>query len=75
MEKHQNPIIKKIYDIIWKRTIASQMIQCIMDVLSITINIDKRNEKFLRFSENKANPPLILIRSHCCFLKVAENKD
>ena len=38
---------KKIYNIIWKRTIASQMSAQIVDIYTITINISNRNELFI----------------------------
>lgn len=38
---------KKLYSLIWKRTIASQMKPCIMDVLTITIKISDATEKFI----------------------------
>ncbi len=35
---------KKIYDIIWKRTVASQMTACISDVMTIIIEHSKRTD-------------------------------
>ena len=32
---------RRLYELIWKRTIASQMVQMIKDVLDVTINLDK----------------------------------
>jgi DNA topoisomerase-1 len=40
-------IDKKIYNLIWKRTVASQMSACIMDVYTINIGISNRNEIFI----------------------------
>ena len=32
---------RRLYELIWKRTISSQMVQMIKDVLDVTINLDK----------------------------------
>jgi len=42
---------KKIYDIIWKRTVASQMSASITDVYTVTIKISNRDEKFISKAE------------------------
>jgi DNA topoisomerase-1 len=38
---------KKLYSLIWKRTVASQMKSCIMSVLTICISISNASEKFI----------------------------
>lgn len=38
---------KKLYSLIWKRTVASQMKPCIMDVLTVTITVSDTPEKFI----------------------------
>ena len=40
-------IDKKIYNLIWKRTVASQMSACIIEVYSINISISNRIELFI----------------------------
>ena len=42
---------KRLYDLIWKRTIASQMEDAQIEKTSITINIDGTNEKFVANGE------------------------
>ena len=42
---------KKIYNIIWKRTVASQMSACLSDVFTITITISNRKEVFIGRAE------------------------
>jgi DNA topoisomerase-1 len=42
---------KRIYDIIWKRTVASQMSDSITDVYTISIKISNRDEKFISKAE------------------------
>ena len=42
---------KKIYDIIWKRTVASQMSASITDIYTINIKISNREEKFISKAE------------------------
>ena len=42
---------KKIYDIIWKRTVASQMSASISDIYTITIKISNQIELFISKSE------------------------
>ncbi|NQU88421.1 MAG: type I DNA topoisomerase, partial [Mariniphaga sp.] len=42
---------KKLYDLIWKRTIASQMQDAILERTTITINISAATEKFLATGE------------------------
>jgi DNA topoisomerase-1 len=42
---------KKIYNIIWKRTVASQMSACITELYTITINISNRKELFIARAE------------------------
>ncbi len=42
---------KRLYDLIWKRTIASQMSDAILEKTNITINIDNRTEKFVAKGE------------------------
>ena len=41
-EEQFSDLDKKIYDIIWKRTVASQMSPCVSDVMTIEINHSKR---------------------------------
>jgi len=58
---------KKLYELIWKRTIASQMSDALMEKTSITIPISNRTEKFICTGE------VILFQG---FLKVyTESKD
>lgn len=40
-------IEKKIYNLIWKRTVASQMSAQVLDLYTITINISNRKELFI----------------------------
>ncbi len=42
---------KKLYDLIWKRTIASQMSDAILEKTNIYININKREEQFIAKGE------------------------
>ena len=42
---------KKIYNIIWKRTVASQMSACITDIYTINIKISNRKELFISRAE------------------------
>jgi len=42
-----NELEKKIYDIIWKRTVASQMSAQMVDVYTISISISNRKELFI----------------------------
>jgi len=42
---------KKLYDLIWKRTIASQMSDALLEKTNIYINIDKRDEQFIAKGE------------------------
>jgi DNA topoisomerase-1 len=42
-----NDIEKKIYDIIWKRTVASQMSVCVSEVFTVSISISGRKEMFI----------------------------
>jgi len=42
---------KRVYNIIWKRTIASQMSACITELYIITINISNRKELFIARAE------------------------
>ena len=44
-------IEKKIYNIIWKRTVASQMSACISDLYTINIKISNRKELFISRAE------------------------
>lgn len=42
---------KKLYDLIWKRTIATQMADAILEKTTVEISNDKRNEKFVATGE------------------------
>lgn len=42
-----SPSQKKLYQIIWKRTVASQMSPCEVDVYTVTVDISNRSEKFI----------------------------
>lgn len=42
---------KKLYDLIWKRTIASQMADAELEKTTVTIGITKSNEKFVATGE------------------------
>ncbi|UCH14301.1 MAG: type I DNA topoisomerase [Bacteroidales bacterium] len=42
---------KKLYDLIWKRTIASQMSDALIEKTTVTIDISNANEKFLATGE------------------------
>jgi DNA topoisomerase-1 len=42
---------KRLYDLIWKRTIASQMSDALLEKTNITIDIDNRKEKFVAKGE------------------------
>lgn len=42
---------KRLYDLIWKRTIASQMADAQLEKTNITIDIDNRTEKFVARGE------------------------
>ena len=42
---------KKVYDIIWKRTVASQMSSSITDIYTISIKISNRDEFFISKAE------------------------
>lgn len=42
---------KRLYDLIWKRTIASQMADAQLEKTNITIDIDNRTEKFIAKGE------------------------
>ena len=46
-----DPLDKKIYEIIWKRSVASQMSACKSEVYNITIDISNRTEKFTSKAE------------------------
>jgi DNA topoisomerase-1 len=46
-----DPIEKKIYNLIWKRTIASQMSPCVSEMYTITISISNRKEFFVSRAE------------------------
>lgn len=45
------PQEKKLYDLIWKRTIASQMADAILEKTTATISIDNSNETFIAIGE------------------------
>jgi len=51
LDESHDGMSQKIYDIIWKRTVASQMSVCISDVYKITISSNKRPELFTCKSE------------------------
>ena len=38
---------KKLYEIIWKKTISSQMSPCEVDIYMVSVNISNRSEKFI----------------------------
>jgi len=38
---------KKLYEIIWKKTISSQMSPCEVDIYTVSVNISNRSEKFI----------------------------
>ena len=42
---------KKLYDLIWKRTIASQMSDALIEKTTVTIDVSNTNEKFLATGE------------------------
>ncbi len=42
---------KRLYDLIWKRAIASQMSDALLEKTNITIDIDNRKEKFIAKGE------------------------
>ena len=42
---------KKLYDLIWKRTIASQMSDAILEKTNVTINVSNADEKFIARGE------------------------
>jgi len=42
---------KKLYDLIWKRTIASQMSDALLEKTNVTINVSTRNENFIAKGE------------------------
>ena len=42
---------KRLYELIWKRTLASQMADALIEKTTITINIDNANEKFIANGE------------------------
>lgn len=42
---------KKLYDLIWKRTVASQMSDALIEKTTVTIDISNANEKFLATGE------------------------
>jgi DNA topoisomerase-1 len=42
---------KRLYDLIWKRTIASQMSDALLEKTNITIDIDNRSENFVAKGE------------------------
>ncbi len=42
---------KRLYDLIWKRSIASQMSDALLEKTNITIDIDNRSEKFVAKGE------------------------
>ena len=45
------PAEKRLYDLIWKRTVASQMVSAELDRTTITIAIDGRREQFVATGE------------------------
>ena len=45
------PAEKRLYDLIWKRTVASQMVSAELDRTTITISIDGRREQFVATGE------------------------
>ena len=47
IDEHYNNFEKKIYNLIWKRTIASQMSNAKYDSISIKIKIDNKDEYFI----------------------------
>lgn len=54
MNQHQvegTPQERKLYDLIWKRTIASQMAGAEFEKTTVTINIDNSDEKFVAMGE------------------------
>lgn len=51
LDDSHDGISQKIYDIIWKRTVASQMSVCVSDVYKISIASNKRTELFTCKSE------------------------
>ena len=46
-----NPQERRLYDLIWKRTIASQMADAEMEKTTATINISERDEQFVATGE------------------------
>ena len=50
-ETNMNPLQKKLYEIIWKKTISSQMAPCEVEVYTVKIDINNRSEKFICKSE------------------------
>ena len=42
---------KRLYELIWKRTLASQMADALIEKTTITINIDNASEKFIANGE------------------------
>ena len=46
-EESSVTIEKKIYNLIWKRTVASQMSACLSDVYTINISVSNRSEIFI----------------------------
>ncbi len=42
---------KKLYDLIWKRTIASQMSDALLEKTNVTIDVSTRNENFIAKGE------------------------
>jgi len=45
------PAEKRLYDLIWKRTVASQMVAAELDRTTITISMDRRREQFAATGE------------------------
>jgi DNA topoisomerase-1 len=46
------PNDKKLYQLIWKRTIASQLAEAIYATITVTIGNDRREELFIAYGEN-----------------------
>jgi DNA topoisomerase-1 len=50
-EAGNDPAELRLYDLIWKRTIASQMADAILERTTVTIDVTGRNEKFIAEGE------------------------
>ncbi|MDR2556637.1 MAG: type I DNA topoisomerase [Bacteroidales bacterium] len=42
---------KRLYDLIWKRTVASQMAEAVFEKTDVTINVSERSEQFIARGE------------------------